>query len=67
MSLSGWPSGLRVAYSAIGNTVSLTGVIEADVAVEAVGLGKDCQHYQEDALSDSSGAFRIRGLLPKVS
>lgn len=58
-------SGLRVAYSALGSTMSLTGVLEPDVAVEARGRGKDCDQYQEEAVSDSNGAFRIRGLQPK--
>ena len=58
-------SGIRVAYSALGKVTSLTGVPEGEVAVEAVGQGPDCAEYQEEALTDQSGAFRIRGLLPK--
>ena len=56
-----------MAYSAIGSTTSLTGVTEAEVTVEAVGRGPDCAQYQEEAVTDANGAFRIRGLMPKVS
>uniref|UniRef100_A0A2P2I1N0 Nodal modulator 3-like n=1 Tax=Hirondellea gigas TaxID=1518452 RepID=A0A2P2I1N0_9CRUS len=58
-------SGVRVAYSAIGESMSLTGVLEPDVAVEARGVGERCSQYQEEAVSDAGGVFRIRGLLPK--
>ncbi|KAF2356366.1 Carbohydrate-binding-like fold [Trinorchestia longiramus] len=57
--------GIRVAYSAFGMTTSLTGVHEQDVAVEARGVGDRCQQYQEEAVTDDSGVFRIRGLLPQ--
>lgn len=58
-------SGSRVAYSVYGQTVSLSGEAETDVVVEAVGKEGDCTQYQEEAVSDAQGHFRIRGLLPK--
>ncbi|KAK7072547.1 hypothetical protein SK128_022649 [Halocaridina rubra] len=58
-------SGVRVAYSVFGQTVSLSGEPETDVVVEAVGKDGDCTQYQEEAVSDAQGYFRIRGLLPK--
>lgn len=58
-------SGSRVAYSVYGHTVSLSGEPETDVVVEAVGKGPECDQYQEEAMSDVQGSFRIRGLLPK--
>lgn len=58
-------SGLRVAYSVYGHTVSLSGEPETEVVVEAVGQGPECDQYQEEAVSDAQGSFRIRGLYPK--
>lgn len=58
-------SGIRIAYSIYGQTASLSGEPETDVVVEAVGQGSECEQYQEEAVSDNQGAFRIRGLLPK--
>ena len=58
--------GSRVAYSVYGHTVSLSGEAETDVVVEAVGQGPECDQYQEEAMSDAQGGFRIRGLYPKV-
>lgn len=58
-------SGSRVAYSVYGQTVSLSGEAEVEVVVEAVGKDDDCIQYQEEAVSDAQGQFRIRGLLPK--
>lgn len=55
-----------MAYSIYGQTASLSGEPETDVVVEAVGKGSECEQYQEEAVSDNQGAFRIRGLLPKV-
>ncbi|KAK3877987.1 hypothetical protein Pcinc_017343 [Petrolisthes cinctipes] len=57
--------GVRVAYSVYGQAVSLSGEAESEVVVEVVGLGPECQHYQEEAVSDQQGHFRIRGLVPK--
>ena len=58
-------SGSRVAYSVFGQTVSLSGEHETEVTVETVGIGEGCSQYQEEAVSDDHGYFRIRGLLPK--
>ena len=63
---------VRVAFSVLGTTTSLSGDTEAEVLVEAVGLKEEggaaeCGQYQEEALSDAQGNFRIRGLHPKVS
>ncbi|KAA0190640.1 hypothetical protein HAZT_HAZT010261 [Hyalella azteca] len=58
-------TGVRVAYSAFGTSMSLTGVLEPDVALEARGVGENCEQYLEEAVTDDAGAFRIRGLLPK--
>nr|XP_045584151.1 nodal modulator 3-like isoform X1 [Procambarus clarkii] len=58
-------SGSRVAYSVYGQTVSLIGEPESNVVVEAVGKSLECEQYQEEAVSDEQGNFRIRGLLPK--
>ena len=55
-----------MAYSVYGHTVSLSGEAETDVVVEAVGQGPECDQYQEEAMSDAQGGFRIRGLYPKV-
>ncbi|MCL4120383.1 UNVERIFIED_CONTAM: hypothetical protein GTU68_024146, partial [Idotea baltica] len=57
-------SGVRVAYSILGQTISLSGEPEGDVMVEAIGTGEKCLGLQEEALSDAHGAFRIRGLAP---
>ncbi|KAB7494239.1 Nodal modulator 1 [Armadillidium nasatum] len=56
--------GVRVAYSIFGHTTSLSGEPESDVMVEALGIGSHCSGLQEEALSDSQGNFRIRGLTP---
>lgn len=58
-------SGKRIAFSCFGVVNSLTGEAEPGVAVEAVGHGSDyCQQFQEEALSEQDGTFRIRGLIP---
>lgn len=67
MKLSTFHSGSRVAYSVYGHTVSLSGEPETEVVVEAVGQGPECDQYQEEAVSDAQGSFRIRGLYPKVN
>ena len=55
-----------MAYSVYGHTVSLSGEPETDVVVEAAGQDSECDQYQEEAVSDAQGGFRIRGLYPKV-
>jgi hypothetical protein len=60
-------SGRRVAFSCIGSVVSLSGEPEGAVALEAVGIGGPCKDQQEEAVSEPSGHFRVRGLLPNVS
>jgi len=56
--------GKRVAFSVFGILTGLKGDPEPGVVLEAVGLGEDCQMYQEEATSGSDGKFRIRGLQP---
>lgn len=57
--------GKRVAYSLYGMVTSLTGEAEIGIAVEAVGVPKGaCGQYQEEAISEQGGTFRIRGLQP---
>ncbi|BES94845.1 nodal modulator [Nesidiocoris tenuis] len=56
-------NGERVAYSCIGQVASLNGEGEGSVVVEAAGIG-DCSNLLEDATSNESGSFRIRGLKP---
>ncbi|CAB0004615.1 unnamed protein product [Nesidiocoris tenuis] len=58
-------NGERVAYSCIGQVASLNGEGEGSVVVEAAGIG-DCSNLLEDATSNESGSFRIRGLKPGV-
>ena len=53
----------RVAYSAFGNVISLAGEPEPGVVVEAVG-SNGCSQYAEEAVTESNGGFRLRGLLP---
>lgn len=56
-----------MAFSCFGTVTALNGEPEGSVNVEAVGTGPaQCAEYQEDALSESNGQFRIRGLLPGV-
>ncbi|KFM75821.1 Nodal modulator 3, partial [Stegodyphus mimosarum] len=58
--------GKRVAYSLYGTVTSLTGEAEVGIAVEALGVaGSTCSQYQEEAISEQGGAFRIRGLQPQ--
>lgn len=57
--------GKRVAYSLYGTVTSLTGEAEVGIAVEALGIPRgSCNIYQEEAISEQGGAFRIRGLQP---
>ncbi|KAF4080021.1 hypothetical protein AMELA_G00165660 [Ameiurus melas] len=55
--------GFKTAYSCYGTVQSLGGDAEQGVAVEAVGQG-ECSIYSEDTVTDETGRFRIRGLLP---
>lgn len=59
-------TGERVAFSCLGWVNSVTGEAEPGVSLEALGEGQ-CQGHQEEALSDSQGAFRLRGLLPNCT
>ncbi|CAG0885277.1 unnamed protein product [Cyprideis torosa] len=53
--------GERVAYSVRGKIFSLTGEGEGGVSVKAVGSGT-CSEALEEAVSESSGVYRLRGL-----
>lgn len=59
-------SGNRVAFSAYGIVTSLNGEPEQNLLVEAVGQ-TDCASYQEEAVTEENGKFRIRGLQPSVN
>lgn len=56
-------SGTRVAYSAYGQVVTLSGDPEEKALVTAAGIGP-CSMYSEEATTESDGQFRIRGLQP---
>lgn len=58
--------GVRTAYSTYGAVTSLSGEAEAGVFVEARcrSDGATCPEHQEEAKTDSNGAYRIRGLVP---
>lgn len=58
--------GKRVAFSCSGVLLSLSGVAEETVGIEAVGLHK-CAEFHEGAVSDKSGFYRLRGLQPGCS
>ncbi|XP_059482709.1 BOS complex subunit NOMO3 [Neocloeon triangulifer] len=58
-------SGKRVAFSCFGAVTSLSKEAEPGVILEAIGIGDSCKNQQEEAISEVSGQFRIRGLLPK--
>jgi len=58
--------GKRVAFSCSGVLLSLSGVPEENVALEAVGLHK-CSEFHESAVSDRNGFYRLRGLQPGCS
>ncbi|WJX79873.1 hypothetical protein P8452_62950 [Trifolium repens] len=51
----------RVAYSAIGLVTLLSGQPKGGVSVEARSVSKG---YFEETVTDSSGYYRLRGLLP---
>lgn len=55
--------GKRVAFSCFGKVTSLTGDPEKAV-VEVVGT-HECSKFQEEAMTEQDGKFRIRGLIPK--
>lgn len=55
--------GQRVAFSCSGILLSLSGVAEEDVGIEAVGLHK-CSDLHESTTSDKNGFYRLRGLQP---
>jgi len=52
-----------VAFSVFGVVSSLTEEPEQGVSLEAAGLTA-CSGQREEAVTDSTGTFRIRGLLP---
>lgn len=54
--------GKRVAFSCFGKVTSLTGDPEKAI-VEVVGKD-DCSKFQEEAMTEQDGRFRIRGLIP---
>ncbi|XP_066603277.1 BOS complex subunit NOMO3 isoform X2 [Prorops nasuta] len=56
-------SGKRIAFSAYGIVTSLNGQPETGLLVEAQGQG-NCSSYQEEATTEDTGNFRIRGLQP---
>lgn len=58
--------GKRVAYSAFGQVTSLNREPEEKMIVIANGRG-NCSEYSEEATSEASGNFRIRGLIPYCS
>lgn len=61
--------GDRVAWSAYGAVTSLSKEPEAGVLVEAVGVDRErhkCSHLQEEAITEVTGQFRIKGLQPQV-
>jgi len=55
---------LRVAYSVKGIARTLSGYPLAGVTIEATATTADGDATMEDAKSDSTGAFRVRGLVP---
>lgn len=62
--------GDRVAWSAFGTVTSLSKEAEAGVLVEAVGVdreGHKCSHLQEEAATEITGQFRIKGLQPQCN
>ncbi|KAG9457834.1 hypothetical protein H6P81_002342 [Aristolochia fimbriata] len=54
----------RVAYSAMGAVTLLSGQPKESVSVEARSLTKG---YYEETATDSSGNYRLRGLLPDTT
>lgn len=56
-------SGRRVAFSGFGSVTSLNGEPFGNVVILAKASDA-CENHQEEAISESNGQFRIRGLLP---
>lgn len=54
----------RVAYSATGTVTLLSGQPKEGVSVEA---RSDSKGYYEETVTDSSGSYRLRGLLPDTT
>lgn len=54
----------RVAYSVLGTVTSLSGQSREGISLEARSLSKG---YYEETTTDSSGKYRLRGLLPNTS
>ena len=56
----------RVRYSAYGAVTSLNGEPEVGVQVRALSRGENdqCRNLGEEALTESEGRFRVRGLRP---
>ncbi|XVF72762.1 hypothetical protein PTKIN_Ptkin12aG0146400 [Pterospermum kingtungense] len=54
----------RVAYSAMGMVTLLSGQPKEGVSIEARSKSKG---YYEETVTDSSGSYRLRGLLPDTS
>lgn len=63
--------GKRIAFSGFGFVQSLSGLGEPQALVIATSTSKDktskCFQHIEEAKTDITGAFRIRGLLPTCS
>lgn len=55
--------GRRVAFSGFGTVTTLNGEPFPNVAVLAVA-SDECERHQEEAISESNGQYRIRGLHP---
>lgn len=58
--------GNRIAFSAYGAVTSLNGEPEPGLLVEVHGQG-NCSNLQEEATTEESGNFRIRGLQPSCT
>ncbi|GMH30789.1 hypothetical protein Nepgr_032632 [Nepenthes gracilis] len=54
----------RVAYSAMGVVTLLSGQPKDGISIEARSLSKG---YYEETITDSSGSYRLRGLLPDTT
>ncbi|KAJ8899145.1 hypothetical protein K2173_011142 [Erythroxylum novogranatense] len=54
----------RVAYSAIGVVTLLSGQPKEGVTIEA---RSNSRGYYEETVTDSSGSYRLRGLVPKAT
>lgn len=55
-------SGRRVAYSVFGKVATLSGDPFANALVEAISTTESCSNHQEEAVTESNGQYRIRGL-----